>query len=50
MTHCPNSLVPRIQWVCHFDLDQLHPEAGQILVIEGELALEGAIGGAALAL
>ena len=33
-----------------FDLNQLHLEVGQILVIEGELALEGAIGGPALAL
>ena len=33
-----------------FDLNQLHLEVCQILVIEGELALEGAIGGPALPL
>jgi hypothetical protein len=33
-----------------FHLNQFHLEVGQILVIEGKLALEGAIGGATLAL
>ena len=50
MAHCPSSLVPRVQWVCHVDLNQLHLEVGQILVIEGELALEGVIRGPALPL
>src|SRR5438552_3978270 len=24
MAHCPSSLVPRVQWVCHVELNQLH--------------------------